>query len=354
MLLPASAKARSRAIKNRLFAMLIFFIQVCSPVMLMLNSLTDKDFQSKFVSKLPHRFGTPYAIANEFTCLGSTHDIIVTVMGAIFLTLFVEIGRAYSAVEFQNAAKMMLFPADAFWIGLGQFANMWCIFWSTLAVPIVFLDERNAKDIIFDSLGMLFVFTLDDISGDALDYLSLDDDTFQKFSGWTMGILSQCPRKISDIVNPRAQSLEDIFHISMGLEEPGLVTISGPDAGKRCKTRLMECMEPNEKTALRGRDARARISKVRFSMASVPSSSVTTTFGTEELVDDISLPYRAQAFEYCVCHQDPDTGEPTVVRMDSRRQSYVIAAWRFMATFLLGAEVVLPIVFLVVYNDCST
>lgn len=234
-------------------------------------------------------------------------------MGAFFLLLFIEITRTYCVTEKANAEKSRLLPYDRFWTTLGQLTNMWCCMWSVAAMPVLFFTEMDAKDIVYDSLGMLFLFSLDDIAGDAFHYLALDDDAFQMINGWTVAALSQCPRIINDIVNPDAEHVKDIWQIRIGKD--GLLSSSG----KQCKTRLMEVSTVDESTPL----------------ADVSVSSTNLT------------PWASRCFEYSVCH----TG--TVSSIDSRKLSLGICLWTCSAIVLLVAEFIVPVVFLIVNNPCA-
>lgn len=52
--------------------------------------------------------------------------------------------------------------------------NNWLIIWCTLDCYILIGNVRTVKDVLFDSLGLLFLYNLDDISGD-LGFVNSDD-----------------------------------------------------------------------------------------------------------------------------------------------------------------------------------
>jgi len=57
---------------------------------------------------------------------------------------------------------------------LDAFTNCWVILWCCLATIVVIGPADNPRDVMFDSLGLLFLYNLDDISGD-LGFLNHDD-----------------------------------------------------------------------------------------------------------------------------------------------------------------------------------
>lgn len=52
------------------------------------------------------------------------------------------------------------------WLAIGAFTNCWVVLWCCLDAIVVIGASMDPKCILFDSLGLLFVYNLDDIGGD--------------------------------------------------------------------------------------------------------------------------------------------------------------------------------------------
>lgn len=61
-----------------------------------------------------------------------------------------------------------------YWLWLGSLTHCWLVIWSVLAHFILIGKCDDFKDVVFDSLGMLFLYNLDDIGAD-LGFLEDDD-----------------------------------------------------------------------------------------------------------------------------------------------------------------------------------
>jgi len=327
VILPADSESGRAHIKNRFITYLIMLAQLVGPVFILTDSWLDKKVQKHYVKPGSKRFASVYSTVEEALCFGSLEDSCVTFMGAIFLVLFIEITRTYALREAQNAEKTNFLPYDYFWLIVGQFANMWCMIWAVAAMPVLFLSEMDAKDIVYDSLGMLFIFTLDDLACPALSYLMLDDADFQRIGSWMVAALGQCPRNINDLVNPEAKRSTEIWKIAIG--QDGLIAASGPDAGKRCKTRLMEVSSADEGTPL-------------------APSPLEASPGTSNCT-----PWASRYFEYSIWHKGGSGGVPSVVLRDCQKFSLRVLMWRCMAWLLLAVEIIVPIIFTIVNNPCS-
>lgn len=57
---------------------------------------------------------------------------------------------------------------------LDSFMNNWLVLWCTIDAYILVGNARSVKDVLFDSLSLLFLYNLDDISGD-LGFVNTDD-----------------------------------------------------------------------------------------------------------------------------------------------------------------------------------
>lgn len=162
------------------------------------------------------------------------NQIGVLCLATIFLFIIFEIIRNYMANEIKNLHKLRMLPAFWFWSRIGQTSNLLCCVFTAAALPFLFSNEMDAKDIVFDALGMLFIFTLDDLTSDAMAGLELKEDDFKNGYTWMISSLSMCPVELSDIVNPNAKSAADIWRIR--LDASGLLKTSG----ERCFCRIMD------------------------------------------------------------------------------------------------------------------
>merc|ERR1719297_65703 len=88
---------------------------------------------------------------------------------------------------------------------------MWCVIITTLALPLRFWDETNSTAIAMDSLTLLFVFMLDDLSGFAATYLGKTEESYSRAAAWQKAMLSQCPVKIADIINSGAAHEDELW-----------------------------------------------------------------------------------------------------------------------------------------------
>jgi len=55
---------------------------------------------------------------------------------------------------------------NRFWLRAGAIINSWCIVLSAACMLPCFTLSRNPKDVIFDAFALLFLFRLDDVTGD--------------------------------------------------------------------------------------------------------------------------------------------------------------------------------------------
>jgi hypothetical protein len=317
ILMPLAAKPREHMLKNRFVAILIFVIQVFGPLFIFVDCLYD-DSVKKLTDMGALNVLKTYFTISEALCLGSFQESVVTLMGSFFLLLFIDIVRTYASSEKVNYQKTINMPYDRFWFLLGQFANAWCILWAVMALPILFATEKDAKDIIFDSLGMLFMFTLDDLAGDALGYLDMDDETFQRINGWTFAILGQCPVRILDVVNLGAKNAEDIWQIRLGPK--GLLQFGTESV---CRTRLQEPppRTPTDKDRL---------------LANIEAPS----------------PLGEDGFEYCVYHNAAPGNKPLISSLPrfGTGGSWI---WFLFGWLLFVLECIFPLSFFIINNPCT-
>lgn len=296
LLLPGDASAQSRYIKNACVALLVMMVKVFGPLFIILD---DWELRAN-----PIRSFFKHLAWRELICFHSAHDLLVTLIGIVMLLIIFEIVRASTRVEISNFEKFRYLPADEFWLRLGQATNILCIIAVVIAMPLVFWSEMNSKDIVFDSLSLLFILYLDDITHDVLSYLEMEDKDFQRVCTWTIALLGQCPIRLEDVVDHDAKAPQNIWSIRVGAN--GLVCAK---TGKVVETRLME------------------------SKAEESEPLLTTTF-------------QSQRFTYTCkegqSKQLPFTALNKVVR----------GLWISLYYVLLICEVIFPIAFLLINKPC--
>jgi len=92
----------------------------------------------------------------------------------------------------------------------GALINCWVVVWCCLDTVIIMGSSRRPGDVIFDALGLLFLYNLDDISGD-LGFVDGDDFPGEKL-GWVY------ENMVKTRWNP-PQSLEDLGESEAAVEE---------------------------------------------------------------------------------------------------------------------------------------
>jgi len=306
LLLPQSPDGKRAAMKNKLMALLIMVIQILGPIMILqTNWHADTNYLrgGRFLK---------YMTWEEFACFGSMKDKVVTFMGVLFLILISEVVRNYTKDEMDNMAKLRHLPADTFWHQMGNFTNMTCILFTTLAMPLLFWSEMLPKDIVFDSLGMLFIFKLDDLAGGVLGFLELEDAEFQQMSSWMVALLGQCPVKLEDLTNPCAKTAEGIWQIRRSPQ--GVLC---DNDGQPCFTRLAP-LSASESTPL-------------------------ANDGHDE------CPFEEAAFEYAISPNQPR------IRLPGGRflSQTMTISWGVLYWLLGVLEVLLPIIFVTTNKPCT-
>lgn len=205
LLLPVNPDQTRKWIQHRLMALLVMLTQVGVPIIIIVDEY--ERFKAKSINLKSEFY-------NRIVCLGDTvEDVCHTLAGVLLLTMFIFIIHAYVDEQRHHARKSGVLPQNRFWYITGNLINMWCGLSMLAAIPLVFFNEESARGIVMDSLTLLFVFMLDDLSGWAGTYLGIDDTDFQRGAAWHTAMLSQCPVRVSDLINPSPKSLDDLWQI---------------------------------------------------------------------------------------------------------------------------------------------
>lgn len=244
LLLHVDEDERSAYKKNLLVSCVIWLIQIAAPLLIFINQWTSQTnylLDGYFFQKFEPR---------ELVCFADNlTEGLTMVMGVLFLILVSIVIRSYVDTEIDNLEKQSKLCLSRWWTGAGVFANAYCCLMTMIILPLLFWSELRPTDIVLDALGLLFIFTLDDLAGDVLGYLEIDDSDFQRMAVWHTAILSQCPVHVRDVMNLNADRLQDLWQIRYNASGQ-LLEFEG---GKRCSTRLEyleDAKEASETTQL--------------------------------------------------------------------------------------------------------
>lgn len=244
------AERKSATFKQRFLGMVIMITQIVGPLMVFINNwFSDTNYLRNRFAAVSSQNGFADQLKAmdwlDILNMRSSKEFGVSVLGSLFLIIFIEVVRAYVKDEAENSSRFSRLPVDAFWEYGGQVANMCATVFVVAAMPLVFWSEMHPKDIIFDALTLLFIFKIDDMSGDVVGAtLGMDSGSFQRMASWNLALLSQCPVVLSDVTEPNATDATKIWRIHLGEDGP-----LGQD-GRRIMTRL-EKMESDETSPLK-------------------------------------------------------------------------------------------------------
>lgn len=252
LLLPEDEDEQSAYKKNLFVSLVIMSIQLLAPLLIFVNQWTSETnfmLDGYFWSKFEPR---------ELFCLTDTLTEALTMfMGVLFLILVNIVIRSYVDCEISNLEKQCRLCLSRWWTLPNALANAWCCVMTVLVLPLLFWSELRPTDIVLDALGLLFIFTIDDLAGDAMAYLERDDTDFQRMAVWHTAFLSQCPVAVSDLINPSATSLQDVWQIRYNAD--GKLLKAGTD--QPCQTRLHT--DSDERTSITEENVSMRYHKNR-------------------------------------------------------------------------------------------
>lgn len=197
-----------RYARHRSMVALVGIVQVGVPVIiawdeyghLSLKLQRDDNMKEVFLSRVQ--------------CLGNTsEEICHTLAGVALLTIFILIIHSYVDDQHRNSRKTGVLPQNRFWYIVGNLINLWCGWATCIAIPFIFWNEDRARGIVMDSLTLLFVFCLDDFAGYAGMYMQQSEYCFQRGAAWHVAMLSQCPVRVADLINPLAKHVDELWQI---------------------------------------------------------------------------------------------------------------------------------------------
>lgn len=236
---PADPESRSVWLYGILIAGLVSAVQFVAPALIVL----DKWFSDRNQLRHPHQFWKALGW-DELWCKDRPlTEKIHTCMGVVLLTLVLVIISSYISGQVRSADKEARLPTNKFWQAFGASANLWCCVFTALAAPLDFWTQDNATAIALDSMALLFIFSLDDLSGRACMYFGRADEDFRTAASWNAALLSQCPVTLAHLVKPRPTCAEDFWVFRHG-KKYGLLASADSDgdaeaaAPRACEVRL--------------------------------------------------------------------------------------------------------------------
>lgn len=231
---PASPEERSQWFFNMFLAFVVFIIQTLCPFVMVVQLWDSDDNHIKDLKQL-------WSLLNvkEFVCLGcSTMEIMTTMCGTLWVLMLYVMIHHHVRDEHDDAKKMGRLPGDNFWLFLGNISQCFCPIMILIAAPLEYWGEDGVTGIMMNSMAMLFVWSLDDLTGDVFGYIGEEDKDFQKQAVWNYALLAYCPVNIRDLVNSKAEKMEDFWKI--GYNNRGqLLKFDADKTGGLCETRIM-------------------------------------------------------------------------------------------------------------------
>jgi hypothetical protein len=97
--------------------------------------------------------------------------------------------RQSSASELSDLKNKVIASPHKFWLWLGAALNTWCLLTCSIALLLCFVFSESPKDVIFDALGLTFLYNLDDVGG---DLGLLDEQWDEDLLGDVYGGLADC------------------------------------------------------------------------------------------------------------------------------------------------------------------
>lgn len=140
------------------------------------------------------------------------------IIGLLFITLFMLNGTYVLKRDQQEARKIVeisavfrraadagnYLPPNEAWLWVGACVNVWCLLLCGICMWPLLLTAEGPKDVIFDALGLTFLYNMDDISG---DFGFIDEKWDEDQFGDIYGALAKC----SDLMQTFRRYREDHF-----------------------------------------------------------------------------------------------------------------------------------------------
>jgi hypothetical protein len=217
----------------------VFLVQTAGPWLIFVNNWEGDTNYLRNLGELGNRL----TLAEAF-CLGPDRTSqCTTILGTLFMVITILSIRNDISNEVEDVEKTKRMPGHWFYYWLGNTANLLCGIGTTLAVLLLFWGEDMPLGLVLDSMGLLFIQKLDDLSDIVFCYMGSGDADFQRQCAWSSILLAQCPVEIRDILNPEAKTVDDLWVIRF--DASGRLLNA---KGELCKTRL--CRAPPDETTM--------------------------------------------------------------------------------------------------------
>jgi len=157
---------------------LIFFIQMVGPPSLFFAAILGWGIRPSFYAAevaVPHIWDFTAWENRKTTKILAMLFIACFCLNGVFVILDeMKSWRKMNATFRYLNQKTETFLRGEGWLFLDAMANCWTIVWCCLCSSVVVAPAQTPKDVVFDSLGLLFLYNLDDIGGD-FGFLNADD-----------------------------------------------------------------------------------------------------------------------------------------------------------------------------------
>jgi len=171
---------------------LIVCVQVAGPPLIFLSAMPqnvgiveDESYQwrcwpiSRFFALSDTEACQGGKVPRDVTLIDDWYTITSTrVLSTIFMLMFILNGifvvqsekgvwkRIYNTLRYLDQVTPEFKMSGHNYLNLGAFVNCWVILWSCLDAYLIIGATASPRDLMFDALGLLFLYNLDDIGGD--------------------------------------------------------------------------------------------------------------------------------------------------------------------------------------------
>eukprot|EP00931_Biecheleriopsis_adriatica_P055472 TRINITY_DN32808_c0_g1_i1.p1 TRINITY_DN32808_c0_g1~~TRINITY_DN32808_c0_g1_i1.p1 ORF type:complete len:494 (+),score=103.04 TRINITY_DN32808_c0_g1_i1:65-1546(+) len=323
--LPESEASSAAWQMSRRVGYMVFIVQLLGPVLIVLGTWKRP---TNYLSE-PLATWERLTPRNIFCETHSLQDWCTILMGVMFSFFVVTQLLNSASSELNDAEKFRrLLPYDSVWPFI-NFVNAWCVLWNIVSLPLAFWAMESAQAVVLGALGVLFLYNLDDLAGAAGSILGTSDSEFRRGICWHYALISHCPVRLKDVVNPDAKSAEDFWQITLnstGLLAARPSSATGPPS-TMAPTRLALSAQndSNEQTPLLADQKRS---------SWVPDAANAQDF--EQLRVRVRFSEEGGAYEL------PSTGG-----------HFQVAVWQFIVFVLRVLQVLLPLFYFVVNKPCA-
>lgn len=143
------------------------FVQWLGP--LMMCQWAWHDLGARGMPQVPQNFASLF---DSWKGQGVTFkDIQLKVLCiALLLIIYTNADQLLDRMDRQTDRLRELYPhLSKKWMVIDSFSNSWCVVLCSVAAPGLLWSAENAKDIVLDAFGLLFLYNLDEYSSD-LEY----------------------------------------------------------------------------------------------------------------------------------------------------------------------------------------